>query len=78
MGEDSWLSLTAWFEWPELLKLAHLVVMRRPAGDGPQTAAESALSPELTRLKQQHQVESPELLTTRPSGQIYFTQSPVV
>lgn len=77
MGEDSWLSLTAWFEWPELLKLAHLVVMRRPVGDGPQTAAESALSPELTRLKQQHQVESPELLTTRPSGQIYFTQSPL-
>ena len=78
MGEDSWLTLTTWYQWPELLKLAHLVVMRRPAENNRvQAANEPVLSSELIQLKQLHQVTGPAQLATRPCGQIYFAQSPL-
>lgn len=75
MGEDSWQSLTSWYAWPELLRLAHLVVMRRP--DDNRHRHNQSLPPDLIRLKQQYQVAEPVQLTTVPAGRLYFTQTPL-
>lgn len=37
LGNDSWVTLTTWYRWRELINLAHLVVLARPG----ETVAES-------------------------------------
>ncbi|WP_018981605.1 nicotinate (nicotinamide) nucleotide adenylyltransferase [Salinimonas chungwhensis] len=68
MGEDSWQSLTNWYEWEKLSELAHLVVMRR------QTQRKN-LAPALVKLKTGHKISDPARLYQQPAGYIYFAET---
>ena len=68
MGEDSWLSLTSWFEWRQLLDLAHIVVMRRETTEKKVPAA-------LVKIKTDHKICDPAKLYQQPAGFIYFAET---
>ncbi|QJR82466.1 nicotinate (nicotinamide) nucleotide adenylyltransferase [Alteromonas pelagimontana] len=72
MGEDSWHSLPQWNDWRELLKLAHLVVVKRDvAGD----EKPAGLQKDLQLLIEQHEVDSARALTFCPAGGLYFAHT---
>ncbi|MBD3584648.1 nicotinate (nicotinamide) nucleotide adenylyltransferase [Salinimonas sp. HHU 13199] len=68
MGEDSWHSLTSWFNWQQLLDLAHIVVMRRQT-------TEKKLAPALVKIKSDHKICDPAKLYQQPAGFIYFAET---
>lgn len=68
MGEDSWVSLTSWHEWPALLELANLVVMRRDTGA-------QKIPAELDKLAADHRIGDPTQLHRQTAGALYFART---
>ncbi|MHB1515529.1 MAG: nicotinate-nucleotide adenylyltransferase [Acidiferrobacteraceae bacterium] len=62
IGQDSFLSMTRWYQWPRLFELGHVVVMSRPGVGG-------APDPELWRHARRH--SSPETLSMQRSGVLF-------
>jgi nicotinate-nucleotide adenylyltransferase len=69
MGQDSWLNLKTWHQWPELPNYLHLAVASRPM-DGLDTetgAPEGVFADKRT--------DDPQLLQLSPYGHVLFDQS---
>ncbi|MHB1528084.1 MAG: nicotinate-nucleotide adenylyltransferase [Acidiferrobacteraceae bacterium] len=62
IGQDSFLSVTRWHQWPRLFELGHVVVMSRPGVDG-------TPDPELWRYARR--CSSPGALSMRRSGALF-------
>ena len=69
IGSDSLATLPRWARWPELLSLAHVVVLDRPGSATPPEEVTSRLI--------QHRIERLEL-SLRPAGGVVMLQQPVL
>lgn len=72
LGSDAFAGLDRWQNWPQLLGLAHLLVLRRPGEELPTSGP-------VATLWQQHRVAADQL-AARPAGSIValtLTQLPV-
>ncbi|MDP6969693.1 MAG: nicotinate-nucleotide adenylyltransferase [Gammaproteobacteria bacterium] len=63
LGEDAFAQLHTWHRWRDLLQYTHLLVLQRPASDGPKDT-------ELLDFWQRHRVRQVRHLLARPSGSI--------
>ncbi len=63
LGEDAFAGLERWQRWPQLLELAHLLVVSRPG-------AAWSLSPTLTDLLGRCQVDTVQALFEHPCGAV--------
>lgn len=68
MGMDAFNGLTSWYEWEQLLKLAHIAVCQRPG---------TLLSnnPQLLALVETHGVFQADRLNQQPAGLIFMTEA---
>ncbi len=71
LGMDAFRGLPDWYQWEQLIDLAHLVVVQRPDTSTPMTKA-------MQQFLRQHQVESPEQLWQHPAGTIFMQQVPAL
>ncbi len=65
LGMDAFLELPGWYRWRELLDLAHIIVMQRPALDG-------QCSAELLAIVGERAAAEPEALRHCPAGLLFF------
>lgn len=72
MGMDSLMSLNQWYQWQDIIKHAHIVVM--PRSGVPFEPQDS----ELKRFIEQHRVYQPGTLTEDPDGKLYIAQTPLI
>jgi nicotinate-nucleotide adenylyltransferase len=70
LGVDAFLGLPQWYNWRELLQLAHLVVSHRP---GWQLDA-GAMSAELQDWLTAHRASSADELQDAPAGKVWLQQ----
>lgn len=69
MGQDSWLNLKTWHQWPELPNYLHLAVASRPMdGLDTQTGAPEGVFAD-------KRTDDPQLLQLSPYGHVLFDQS---
>ncbi|MGH1471744.1 MAG: nicotinate-nucleotide adenylyltransferase [Cellvibrionaceae bacterium] len=66
MGMDSLVGLQSWYQWEEILKLAHIIVASRPSYDAP-------LSGNLSEYIDQHKADK-EVLSKKTHGSIIIRQ----
>ncbi|MBD2802065.1 nicotinate-nucleotide adenylyltransferase [Xenorhabdus szentirmaii] len=72
IGQDSLQTIHTWYKWEELLDNCHLLVCSRPG-------YESKLStPEMQQWLEQHQIDTPNLLSQKPHGYIYLAATPLL
>lgn len=70
MGQDSWVNLKTWHQWPELPKYVHLAVASRPqAINDPENATLMA------SVFADKQTQDPQLLQLSPYGHVLFDQN---
>ncbi|NQY63010.1 MAG: nicotinate-nucleotide adenylyltransferase [Alteromonadaceae bacterium] len=67
MGLDSLLTFTSWYQWQDILKLCHIVVIARPGYDT------NKLNSETQALLKQYQEDDLNQVKARNSGCIIFT-----
>ena len=63
VGMDAFLEFETWHRWQDILKLAHVIVARRPGTDVPDTG-------ETGKLLARHGVEDWSVLQQEPAGRI--------
>lgn len=68
IGYDSLYNLASWYEWQQLTDYCHLVVMKR-------NSDELKLSPMLNEFVDARREHSPETLSQRTHGNIYFANT---
>jgi len=66
LGMDALLGLPEWHRWSELIGLAHLLVMRRPGSELPQSGA-------VAELVREHQLASSDGLHSIVAGGVWFS-----
>lgn len=66
MGYDAFCSLPLWFEWQQLIKLAHLLIINREQSE------HVALPHELKQLLKHHETQDKKDLINNHSGFIYL------
>lgn len=71
LGNDAFANLDSWFGWQQLLDVAHLAVMRRPAQNTPWT-------PAVKQLVAERQSSTLTTLQTQSHGAIYLLDTPDV
>lgn len=71
VGSDAYQELDRWHRWEELLDLGHLLVVERP---GWQPVERSVLK----ALRARCEIDSAELLRSRPAGAILFLSLPLL
>lgn len=67
LGMDAFAGLNTWHRWRELIQLAHLIVMHRPASPPPAQGDVAALFAE-------HRTDNLALLRSRPAGHILLKE----
>lgn len=72
VGADSFLGLTSWKRWRELLELSHFIVAERPG-----SPLESGLPSELNEAVAGRWVENAAALRTAPGGRILRLHQPL-
>ena len=72
MGMDSLISLDSWYQWRQLTKLAHLIVLPRPDYNLRQA------SKPLQHYIAQHQCHTPQTLQQAKCGYIYVANTPMI
>jgi len=68
LGMDAFAVLTQWHRWESLIDLAHIVVIERPAAARP-------TDPRLTRLCEQHAVDSADAINDKLYGNLLFIKN---
>ncbi len=71
VGWDAYRQLPTWHRWRELLRRAHLGVLRRPGCD-------AALDPDMQRFTGAHRVDAAATLRMRPAGNVCFIDAPML
>lgn len=64
LGADAFNGFADWYRPAEILRLAHLIVMRRPGSPGPD-------DPRVRQILEQHRCDDPVELKGRPGGLIH-------
>jgi nicotinate-nucleotide adenylyltransferase len=70
LGMDTFMGLSTWHRWKDLLTLAHLVVMHRPGKSLHDVNSKQAA--EVTTLLKDRQVKDVKLLKKKASGSIFL------
>ncbi len=68
IGSDAFLKLHQWHQWQRILELAHIVVIHRPGW----SVDTQKLAPELGQILKHHLGTSPEELSNRRNGVVWF------
>lgn len=63
VGMDAYLQFETWHRWQDILKLAHVIVARRPGADAPETGTPG-------RLLASHGAQDDAVLRQEPAGRI--------
>ncbi|GJM04413.1 MAG: putative nicotinate-nucleotide adenylyltransferase [marine bacterium B5-7] len=72
LGRDAFNKIDSWKHWDELLTYAHIIVANRPG------ELNGAASPKLEQWIKHHQTSQATSLNEKPSGYIYFIDSPML
>jgi nicotinate-nucleotide adenylyltransferase len=70
LGMDTFMGLSTWHRWQDLLSLAHLVVMQRPGRILHDINSQQAT--EIATLLKQRQVKDKKLLQAKSAGSIFL------
>ncbi len=70
MGSDVFIKFNTWHRWTEILKLCHIVLVKRPVDKNSIEQPSPGLAPELQIFLHNHYTEHQEDVTHSPAGHI--------